>query len=108
MGIVAQPTVPSDLEEVRSLPWIRDQYTPQKVARVRCNIFWEGQWSRDNVFIQKIDIVALRIGRIIVKGKVTGKHGILHKSNQYAQAFNLSSEHTNMTPQLQTSTFRPV
>lgn len=66
--ILAQPAVASDLEKIGPFAWIRDQNSPKKVSCVWRDIFREGQRRRGDVFIQQINVVAFRVGWVIVEG----------------------------------------
>jgi hypothetical protein len=68
MGVVAQPTVSSNLKQVCALSRVRDEYTLEQVAGVWRDVFGECEWGGYNIFIQKIDVIAFGIGRIIVEG----------------------------------------
>jgi len=54
-------------EQIGPLTWVGDKNPPEKVTGVRSNVLGECEWSRDDVFIQKIDVVAFRIRRVIVE-----------------------------------------
>lgn len=75
---------------------------------MRSDIFGECQGSCDNVFVQKIDIVTIRVGRVVVKGEITCKHRILMPPVSKCHPLTCRLELTRITPQLQTSTLRPV
>lgn len=77
VGVLAQPAVTSNLEQIRSLSWVRHQDTPEQVSGVRCDVFGESEGSRDDVLIKQIDVVAFGVRWIVVEGEVAGKHCIL-------------------------------
>lgn len=41
------------------------------------HIFGKCQRSRDNVLVQKINVITIRVGGVIVKGEVSRKHRVL-------------------------------
>jgi hypothetical protein len=43
------------------------------------HILRESEGGRDDVFVQQVDIIALRIGGVVVKRKIAGEHGVLKK-----------------------------
>lgn len=49
------------------------------------HIFGERQRSRDNVLVQEINVITIRVGGVIVKGEVSRKHRVLmpHVSSQF-------------------------
>lgn len=77
VGKFAEPAVTGDLKQVGSFPWIRYQYPPQQVARMWSHIFGECQGGCDDVFIQQVDVVTIRICRVVVKGEISCKHRVL-------------------------------
>jgi hypothetical protein len=77
MGVFTQPAMPGDLEQVSPFSWVRHKDSSQKIAGMRCDIFGEGQRSRNNVFVEKVDVVAFRIGWIVVEGEIACQHRIL-------------------------------
>jgi hypothetical protein len=106
MRVICQPAVASDLEEVGALPWVRHEYPLEQVPRMRCDIFGEGEWCRNNVLVQEVDIVTLWVRRIVVERQITCQHGVL--SIVSAECGNGVDRLTRMTPQLHTSTLQPV
>lgn len=77
MRVFAEPAVTSHFKEVSTLSRIRDEDPPQEIARVRRNIFGEGQRRGNNVFVQQVDVITLWVRRIVVKRQIASKHGIL-------------------------------
>ena len=77
--------MPGHFKQVRSLSWVGHQYTPQEIARMGRHIFGERQRSRDNVLVQEINVITIRVGGVIVKGEVSRKHRVLmpHVSSQF-------------------------
>ena len=77
VSIFTKPAVPRHFEQVCSLSRIRNQYPSQEVARVRSNVFWKGQWSRDDVFVQEINVVSFGICWIVIERQISSQHGVL-------------------------------
>lgn len=52
---------------------------------MRSDIFGECKRRIDDILIQKVNIVALGVGRVVVKREISRKHGILyhHVSKEY-------------------------
>lgn len=98
--------MPRDFKEIRALPRIRHQDSPQQVARVRGDPLGERERCRNNVLVEQIDVVSLRIRWIIVKRQITSQHSVL--SVPLAKTAKGTKKPTKMTPQLHTSTFLPV
>lgn len=69
--VLAQPTVPSDFEQVGTFPRVGNQYPSQQVTGVGCNIFGECKGGADDVFVEKIDVVTIWVGRVVVEGKIS-------------------------------------
>ena len=82
VSVLAQPTMPGHLEQIGSLPWIGHEDSTQEVAGVRGHVFGKGEWSRDDVFIEEVDVVALRVGGIIVERQISSEHSILEKKEK--------------------------
>jgi hypothetical protein len=55
---------------------VGDKHHTEKISSLGGNVFWEGEGSANDVLVEKVDVVAIRIGRIVVKGEVAGEHGI--------------------------------
>lgn len=79
MRVFAQPTVSCYFEQVCALSWIWDKDSSKEVSSMRCDIFGEGKRGRDNVFIQKVDVVSFRIGWIVVERQISCEHSILEQ-----------------------------
>lgn len=41
------------------------------------DIFGEGERCRNDIFVQQVDVVAFRVGWIVIEGEIAGEHGIL-------------------------------
>jgi hypothetical protein len=67
MSVLTQPAVSCNLEEIRPLPWVGDEYPTEKISRVGGYIFGKRQGGRDNILVKQIDVVAFRVGWVIVK-----------------------------------------
>jgi hypothetical protein len=77
VGVLAQPAVTSNLKQIGTLSRVGDQDPAQEVASMRRDILGEGQGRRDNVLVQQVDVITFRVGRIVIEGQVSCKHGIL-------------------------------
>jgi hypothetical protein len=77
MCVVGQPAMTRDLEQICALSWVWDEYALEKVSCMRRDIFGESEWGGDDVLVEKVDVVTLRVRRVIVKGQVASQHGIL-------------------------------
>jgi hypothetical protein len=65
--IFAQPAVAGYFEKVGSLPGVWDENPPEKISSMGGDIFGKGEGRVDNVLVQQVDIIALGVGRIVVK-----------------------------------------
>lgn len=76
------------------------------------HIFRKCQRSRDNVLVQKINVITIRVGWVIVKGEVSRKHRVLtphvsksiqsmkwHPMNTYQN--NTATPDINLAPSVQ-------
>lgn len=61
MGILAQPAMTGDFEEIGSVSRIRHQNLSQKIPSMWRDIFWEGEWRRNYVLVQKVDVIPLGV-----------------------------------------------
>jgi hypothetical protein len=66
-----------NFEKICSFPWIWDQYSTKEISCVRGYIFGKCKRGGDDIFIEKINVVALRISWIIIEWEVTCKHSVL-------------------------------
>ena len=55
---------------------IWDEHDTEEIAGLFGDVIGKGEWGADNVLVQKIDVVAVWIGRVIVKRQVSRQHGI--------------------------------
>jgi hypothetical protein len=55
---------------------VRNEHHTEKISSIGRDVFREGERGADDVLVEKVDIVAIRIGRIVVERKVTSEHGI--------------------------------
>lgn len=69
--------MPGNLEKICTFSWVGDENPAEEVSGVWCDVFWEGEGSGNDVFVQKIDVVALGVCWVVIEREVTGKHGIL-------------------------------
>ncbi len=76
--IIAEPAVPRDFKEISSFPWIWNQDSPEKIPSVGCNIFRKGKRRGHNVLVQEVDVVAFRVGWVVIKWKIACQHRILY------------------------------
>jgi hypothetical protein len=67
MRVLTEPAMPRNFEEVRTLPRVRYQYPPQQIAGVGGDILWECQRGCNYVLVQQVDVVAVRIRRIVIE-----------------------------------------
>lgn len=72
------------------------------------NVLGEGKRSGHDVFVEQVDVVAFGVGWVVVKRQIPGEHGILQMAFSASSVEHKGETLTRMTPQLQTSTFRPV
>jgi hypothetical protein len=78
--VLTQPAVSGHLKQISPFPRIGHQYSPEKVAGVRSHIFREGQRRRHYILVEKVNIIAFRVRRVVIKGQIPRKHGILKSS----------------------------
>lgn len=79
MCVFGQPAMSRDFEKIRSLSGIGHQNASEQIAGMGGDIFREGERGRNNVFVQQVDVITVWVRRVIVKGQVTGEHGVLFK-----------------------------
>jgi hypothetical protein len=72
--------VSSHFEEVRPLTGVGDEDTTEEISSVWCDILGERQRSRHDILVEKVDIVAFGVGRIVIEGKVASEHRVLISS----------------------------
>jgi hypothetical protein len=68
----------SNLEQVRAFPRVGYKNSAEKVSRMWRHIFGEGKWSVDNILVQKIDVIAFRVGWVVVEWQIASEHSILN------------------------------
>jgi hypothetical protein len=44
---------------------------------VRGDVFGEGERGGHDIFVEKVDVVAFGVGRVVVEWKISSQHGIL-------------------------------
>jgi hypothetical protein len=71
--------VASDFEEIGTFSRVWNKDPSQEITGVRGDVFGEGERSGDDVLIQKVDVVAIGVGRVVVEGQIAGEHGILNR-----------------------------
>jgi len=71
-----QPRMTHDVPESASLGRIGDEHPEEQVSRLGRDPIREGELSRSDVPIEEVDIVSIRIGGIVVVGKVAREHGV--------------------------------
>ena len=76
MGPWFQPYVLHDRREVGPFDRIRDQHLLKKITGFEGNVIGERQLGADDVFVEQVDVVPIRIRGIIVKGQVSSQHGV--------------------------------
>lgn len=109
MRKLAKPTVTSHFEKVCSFARVGHQYPSQKIASMRCHVFRERQRCTNNILVQQIDVIAIWICWIIIERQIASQHSILSNALACHPEDNESlCQLTKITPQLQTSTLRPV
>ena len=77
MCVVCQPTVTRHLEQVGALPWVGDKDALEEISCVWCDVFGESERGGDDVLVQKVDVVTLRVSWVVVEGQVASQHGVL-------------------------------
>ena len=65
-----------DNVETGSSGRIWDEHDAEEIAGLFGDVIGKGERGADNVLVQKIDVVAVWIGGVVVKRQVSGKHGI--------------------------------
>lgn len=107
VGILAQPTVPGNLEEIGTFPGVGDKDSAEEVARMGGNVFGECERSVDDVLVQEVDVVALGVRRIIIEGKIACQHRVLSSCQLQSCLYHQSScthQDNTATPHVNLST----
>lgn len=78
--ILTQPAVASDFEEVGTFARIGNQDSSQEVTGVRGDIFGESEGRSDDVLVKEVDIVAVRVGWVIIERQIACEHGVLNEA----------------------------
>jgi hypothetical protein len=73
--------VASDLKEIGTFSGVRNQNPSQEITGVRSDVFGEGQRRGDDVLVKEVDIVAVRVGWIVVERQIAREHGVLNKAS---------------------------
>jgi hypothetical protein len=76
--VFTQPAVSSNFEQVGTLPGVRNQYPPQKVTGMGCDIFGESERGGHDVFVKEVNVVPVGVCGIVVEWEVTSQHSILY------------------------------
>ena len=76
MRIVTEPAVSGDFEEVRTPHGIGDQDAFQQVSSMRRDVDREDERCVADVLVEKVDVVALGVVRIVIEGEVAGQHSV--------------------------------
>jgi len=76
MGVGLKPTVSHDFTQIGAESGIWDKHDGQQVARLRGDILREGEGRVHDIAIEKVDVITIWVGGIVVKGEVTGEHCI--------------------------------
>ena len=72
--IWCEPLVTHDCREVRATSWVGDQHDGEEIASLLRDIVREGERGIDDVLVQQVDVVAIRVSRVIVEGEVARQH----------------------------------
>jgi len=75
-GISSEPRVVHYFLEAGAASGVRDEHHAKYVSRLRRDVVWEGKRGVDDVLIEEIDVVTVRVGRIVVKGEIASEHGV--------------------------------
>lgn len=70
MRVLTQPTVASNFEEIGTFARVGNQNPSQEITSMRGHVFGEGERRGDDVFVQKIDVVTIRVGRVVVEWQI--------------------------------------
>jgi hypothetical protein len=82
--------MPGNFEEIGTFSRIGNEDSAEEVSSVRGDIFGEGEWCRNDIFIEEVDIVAFGVRWVIVEWKIPCKHCILL---ELANHFTQTSSH---------------
>lgn len=74
--VASEPGVTRDVFKGAPLRRIGHEHLEQEVPRLSRNPFRERERGVDDVLVQQVDVVAVGVRRIVVKGQVSGQHGV--------------------------------
>lgn len=75
-GVLAKPRVSSNVLDRAAVGWVGDEHLEEELSRLGGDPVGEGEGGVDDVLVEEVDIVAFRVGRIVVVGEVAGEHGV--------------------------------
>lgn len=65
-----------DSLNVSSVFRIRDEHKREEIPGLSGDVVGERQWGVDDIFVQEVNVVSVRVGRVVVEGEVTGQHSV--------------------------------
>ena len=80
MSVWCQPSMPHDRRQVCTAGGIGDEHDGQEIPRLLGDVVGEGKGSVDDVLVEQIDVVAVRVGRDVIEGEVASEHSVQDNS----------------------------
>ena len=50
---------------------VGDEHKRQEIPRFGGDVVGERQWCVDDILVQQVNVVSVRVGRVVIEGKVT-------------------------------------
>jgi len=76
VGVRTKPRVLHDEAEVGAALGIWLEHDGQQVTGFGGDVVGEGQRGVDDVLVEQVDVVAVRVGGVVIKGEIAGEHGV--------------------------------
>jgi hypothetical protein len=52
------------------------EHHAEDVSRFGRDVLWEGKRGVDDVFVEQINVIAVRVGGVVIEGEVASEHGV--------------------------------
>ena len=66
--------------QVRTAGGIGDEHDGQEIPGFIGDVVGEGKGSVDDVLVEQVDVVAVRVGRVVIEGEVASEHSVQDNS----------------------------
>ena len=76
VAVGSEPAMVLDPLEAGAVDGVGLEHEGEELASVGGDVLGEGERGVDDVLVEEVNVVAVRVGGVVVKGKVAGEHGI--------------------------------